>query len=76
MASWPDGLLNKTTPRWPRKPKPLRFIDAEKGVADVKAALEGAKYILMERFAEEDAGLLDKLRNYLGSRGKPPSVPA
>ena len=41
-----------------------RFVDAEKGVADIKAALEGAKYILMERFAE-DAGLLDKLRNYL-----------
>ncbi|EKT4482020.1 RNA-binding transcriptional accessory protein [Pseudomonas putida] len=41
-----------------------RFVNAEKGVADVKAALEGAKYILMERFAE-DAALLDKLRNFL-----------
>ncbi|MFX5634453.1 Tex-like N-terminal domain-containing protein, partial [Acinetobacter baumannii] len=38
-----------------------RFVDAEKGFADVKAVLEGAKYILMERFAE-DATLLDKLR--------------
>src|SRR3954471_22507380 len=28
------------------------FVDAEKGVADVKAALEGAMQILMERFAE------------------------
>jgi uncharacterized protein len=36
----------------------------EKHVADVKAALEGARQILMERFAE-DAGLLEKLRNYL-----------
>ncbi|RRW57075.1 Tex family protein [Stutzerimonas stutzeri] len=41
-----------------------RFIDAEKGFADVKAVLEGAKYILMERFAE-DADLLAKLRGFL-----------
>ncbi|MBE7926265.1 Tex family protein [Pseudomonas saudiphocaensis] len=41
-----------------------RFIDAEKGFADTKAALEGAKYILMERFAE-DADLLAKLRDFL-----------
>ncbi|BAS47925.1 protein YhgF [Aggregatibacter actinomycetemcomitans NUM4039] len=40
------------------------FIDAEKGVADTKAALDGARYILMERFAE-DAGLLAKVRDYL-----------
>ena len=41
-----------------------RFVDAEKGFADVKAVLEGAKYILMERFAE-DADLLAKLRGFL-----------
>lgn len=41
-----------------------RFIDAEKGFADVKAVLEGAKYILMERFAE-DADLLARLRDFL-----------
>lgn len=41
-----------------------RFIDAEKGFADMKAVLEGAKYILMERFAE-DADLLAKLRDFL-----------
>ncbi|WPP45049.1 Tex family protein [Pseudomonas sp. AN-1] len=41
-----------------------RFVDAEKGFADVKAVLDGAKYILMERFAE-DASLLDKLRSFL-----------
>ena len=41
-----------------------RFIDAKKGFADVKAVLEGAKYILMERFAE-DADLLAKLRDFL-----------
>ncbi len=37
------------------------FVDADKGINDVKAALDGAKFILMERFAE-DAGLLAKLR--------------
>lgn len=42
----------------------LAFVDAEKGVADTKAALDGARYILMERFAE-DATLLAKVRQYL-----------
>ncbi|PWC14744.1 Tex family protein [Brenneria corticis] len=40
------------------------YVDADKGVADVKAALDGARYILMERFAE-DAALLAKVRHYL-----------
>lgn len=40
------------------------FVDADKGVADVKAALDGAKFILMERFAE-DATLIAKLRSFL-----------
>ena len=57
-----DGLFND--PSLTPDAEAARFIDADKGVADVKAALEGAKYILMERFAE-DAGLLDKLRSYL-----------
>lgn len=42
----------------------LTYIDADKGVADTKAALDGARYILMERFAE-DASLLAKVRQYL-----------
>lgn len=40
------------------------FVDADKGVADTKAALDGARYILMECFAE-DAALLAKVRDYL-----------
>lgn len=40
------------------------FINESKGVADSKAALDGAKFILMERFAE-DAKLLAKLRAHL-----------
>src|SRR5690606_13883326 len=45
------------------------FVDVEKGVADVKAALEGAKYILMEGFSE-DAVLAGKLRSYLWEHGE------
>jgi uncharacterized protein len=37
---------------------------AEKHVPDIKAALDGARQILMERFSE-DAALLAKLRSYL-----------
>jgi protein Tex len=40
------------------------FVDVSKNVADVKAALDGARYILMEKFAE-DASLLAKIRQYL-----------
>lgn len=40
------------------------YVDAEKGVADIKAALDGAKHILMEQFGE-DAELLGKLRQFL-----------
>ncbi|WP_347253989.1 Tex family protein [Leminorella grimontii] len=40
------------------------YVSEEKGVADTKAALDGARYILMERFSE-DAALLAKVRDYL-----------
>ncbi|MDZ7868158.1 MAG: Tex family protein [Rheinheimera sp.] len=40
------------------------YINADAGFVDVKAVLDGAKYILMERFAE-DANLLAKLRRHL-----------
>jgi uncharacterized protein len=45
------------------------YVDADKGVADVKAALDGARQILMEQFAE-DVALLEKLRAYLQDRGR------
>ncbi|MBA5777215.1 RNA-binding transcriptional accessory protein [Stappia sp. F7233] len=41
-----------------------RFVDPAKEVADVKAALDGARQILMERFSE-DASLVGRLRAYL-----------
>ncbi|WP_295843770.1 Tex family protein [uncultured Xanthomonas sp.] len=44
------------------------FVDADKGVADVKAALEGARAILMERWGE-DAALVGELRTWLGEVG-------
>ncbi|GLQ33123.1 Tex family protein [Litoribrevibacter albus] len=46
-----------------------QYVDPEQGIADTKAALDGAKYILMERFSE-NANLLEKLRNYLWQDGQ------
>lgn len=45
------------------------YINAEAGVADTKAALDGARYILMERFAE-DAELLGELRDFIWQQGQ------
>jgi len=45
------------------------FVDAEKGVADVRAALDGARAILMESIAE-DASLVGELRDWLWSKGQ------
>jgi uncharacterized protein len=45
------------------------FADAGKGVADAAAALEGARAILVERFAE-DADLIGALRERMWSRGR------
>ncbi len=44
------------------------YLDAEKGVNDAKAALEGARQILMEKFSE-DADLLAELRTHLWENG-------
>ena len=45
------------------------YLNADAGVTDEKAALEGARHILMERFAE-DAELLGQLRNYIWQEGQ------
>ena len=45
------------------------FVDAEKGVADAAAALESARAILVDRFAE-DADLIGELREQMWSRGR------
>jgi uncharacterized protein len=44
------------------------FVDVEKGVADIAAALEGARAILTERF-DEDADLKGALREEMWSQG-------
>ncbi len=46
-----------------------RFIDGEKGVADVKAALDGARAILLERIGEKPA-LVGQLREFLWTDGE------
>jgi uncharacterized protein len=45
------------------------FVDLEKGVADAAAALDGARAILSERFAE-DADLIGALRERMWSQGR------
>jgi uncharacterized protein len=45
-----------------------KYINAEKGIDSTQAALDGAKYILMERLSE-DAKLLGILKTYLWERG-------
>ena len=45
------------------------FVAAERGVPDVAAALDGARAILVERFAE-DADLIGELREQMWSRGR------
>ncbi|MDC7807521.1 Tex family protein [Luteimonas sp BLCC-B24] len=61
-----DGLLADPT----QVPETFAagFVDADKGVADAKAALEGARAILMERWGE-DAALLGELRDWLDANG-------
>ncbi|WP_417766900.1 Tex family protein [Stappia sp.] len=61
-----DALLGDPS-RDPQK-EAARFVDAEKGVADEKAALDGARQILMERFSE-DAALVGRLRSHLARGG-------
>lgn len=62
-----DGLF--AAPNLNPEAEAERFMQPELGFADVKAVLEGAKYILMERFAE-DADLLERLRTTLHSDAK------
>ncbi|MFC9706145.1 Tex family protein [Streptomyces sp. NPDC056943] len=45
------------------------FVDADKGVADAAAALEGARAILTEKFSE-DADLIGELRERMWGRGR------
>lgn len=53
-----------TNPELDPEEESVKYINAEAGVEDAKAALEGARHILMEQFAE-DAELINELREYL-----------
>ncbi|EKA7351183.1 RNA-binding transcriptional accessory protein [Vibrio vulnificus] len=57
-----DTLWNH--PQTEPESEAIRYTNGEKGVEDSKAALDGARAILMERIAE-DANLLEKIRQYL-----------
>ncbi|WP_284749680.1 Tex family protein [Amycolatopsis sp. RTGN1] len=61
-----DGLLNDPTTD-PQAAAAV-FVDADKGVADAQAALDGARSILVERFAE-DADLIGDLREKMWGQG-------
>jgi uncharacterized protein len=45
------------------------YVDSEKGIGDIVAALEGARWILMEMLSE-DAELVDGLRQLVWERGE------
>ncbi|MCF7221118.1 Tex family protein [Marilutibacter chinensis] len=61
-----DGLL--ADPAQEPESAAAEYVDADKGVADAKAALDGARAILMERWAE-DAALVGELRQWLQEVG-------
>ena len=61
-----DALLSK--PEQDPKTQAAPFVNADKNVATVEAALEGARAILVERFAE-DADLIGALREAFWSQG-------
>ncbi|MDN3714555.1 Tex family protein [Vibrio breoganii] len=46
-----------------------KYLNPEQDISDTKAALDGARAIVMERIAE-DADLLEKLRNYLNKHAQ------
>ena len=62
-----DGLLGN--PDTDPQAAAAVFVDAERGVPDPQAALDGARAILVERFAE-DADLIGELRERLWSNGQ------
>jgi uncharacterized protein len=62
-----DGLLGD--PNTDPQAAAAVFVDSDKGVADVQAALDGARAILVERFGE-DADLIGTLRERMWGHGR------
>lgn len=57
QALWSNPTLSP-------EPTAQPYVDAQKGIVDIKAALDGARAILMEQFAQ-NAALLTQCRSYL-----------
>src|SRR5688572_32445629 len=66
-----DALLKN--PALMPETEAAKFVAADKGVADAKAALEGARHILIERIGE-DAALVGRLREWQWGEGTLKSV--
>ncbi|WJF91212.1 Tex family protein [Paraburkholderia bonniea] len=64
----PLALALLADPKLDPATEAVAYVNAEKGVADTKAALDGARDILSEQFGET-ADLLGKLRDYLFNQG-------
>ena len=62
-----DALLGN--PELDPETEATGYLNPEHKIESSKDALDGAKYILMERFAE-DADLIQKLRNFVWEEGK------
>src|SRR5579859_5504293 len=62
-----DALL--ADPNLDPQQEAAAYVDADKGVADAAAALEGARSILVERFGE-DADLIGELRERMWTQGR------
>ena len=62
LLSLAEALLN--SPNTDPEQAATEFINPENGITDTKAALDGAKFILMEQFAE-NAAVLQNIRQYL-----------
>jgi uncharacterized protein len=65
----PLALALREDPTIAPEVRAAAFVDEAKGVADVKAALDGARQILMETIAE-DAGLVGTLREWVWGKGQ------
>ncbi len=61
-----NGLLNN--PSQPPEQVARSFVAPQKDVSDIATALEGARYILADRFAE-DAALVGRIRETLWNKG-------
>ncbi|HET8705732.1 MAG TPA: Tex family protein [Pseudomonadales bacterium] len=65
----PLALTLRENPNLSPEEEAAKFLNPEKEIKDIKAALDGAKQILMEIFSE-DAELLAKLRHYLQEKAE------